>query len=98
MAVHDIPLSIYFQDALSFCEPETAGRLITEGLAMILCTRLPAPLFPDNSARAAVAKELLRHREHSGVLVANAAFGNPAVGDVLDRIIVEQTARGLGQR
>jgi hypothetical protein len=98
VAVRDIPLSIYLQDALSFCEPETAGRLITDGLAMILCTRLPAPLFPDSSARLSVANELLRHREHIGVLLANAAFGNAAVGDVLDTIIIEQTELGLGHR
>lgn len=98
MAVHDIPLSIYLQDSLSFCEPETAGKLITKGLATILCTRLPAPLFPDGSARLSVANELLRYREHIGVLVANAAFGNAAVGGVLDTIIIEQTELGLGQR
>jgi hypothetical protein len=92
VAVHDITLSIHLQDALCFCEPDTAGRFITKGLAAILCTHLPTSLFPDRSARVAFAKELLRQSEHLDVILSDAVLRSPALGEVLDGIIIKQTA------
>jgi|GEM_PF-4622741 len=93
-----IPLSILLQDILRVPDRTVRGRAITKGIASVALSRLPE-VCPDRDGQRRFMQQVLTLGD--GLLdrgLTDATFLNTELAALFDRIIVNETGLGLGDR